>query len=51
MKKAEIHEIDNKVVKEKMNDEFCTLFEDCVCCYCIEFHEDYIGVNRKKLEE
>ena len=45
------HETDNKVVKEKMIDEFCKLLEDCVCCDWVEFNEDYIEVIRKKLND
>ena len=51
MKKEEIYGIANKEVKEKMIAEFCKLLEDCVCCNWIEFHENYIEVLRKKLEE
>lgn len=44
-------ECGGKVVKEKMIDEFCKLLEDCVFGDWVEFHEDYIGEIRKKLEE
>ena len=40
-----------KIIKEKMIDKFCKLLEDCVCCNRVEFHEDYIEVLRKKLDE
>ena len=30
---------------------FCKLLEDGVCCGWVEFHEDYIGVIRKKLND
>lgn len=51
MKKEEIYGIANKEVKEKMIAEFCKLLEDGVCCGWVEFHEDYIGVIRTKLND